>query len=447
MNGGNVGIGTTNPRSKFTVENGNIYMNYDTYSNCFIGGGPSGAQGQSYVGFTFPGEYDTHQLEFGCHGTLTAFFKRNYNDGINQFNILSNVFVNPQYFNGPALAVRPQTGGTPGPIVQFSNIAGGANTFIMTDTGRIGIGTATPNAPLNVWGSGPYSGLSTNPQPGQFIINTTTGTERLILGTWYTGGTGSICSIQSSDYYSSVDHGQSLILNPLGGNVGIGSTVPPQTTLWLPSTSATSGIGIYNADVAMILGNTAGSSQSNTGSIQVKAGGSSTAIGATNYNLTLNPLGGSVGVNVPTGTAFSYTFQVIGNIGASGDITALYSDERLKTKTGTLENALDKVCSLDTFTYRNNELAQSFGFKDDYQRVGVSAQQVQKVLPEAVRPAPFDAENQSGQNYLTVQYEKLVPLLIESLKEERRLRCQLEERVAALESASDRAGKATTNLV
>jgi hypothetical protein len=146
---------------------------------------------------------------------------------------------------------------------------------------------------------------------------------------------------------------------------------------------------------------------------------------------TMTWSGGNVGIGITNPSA--YTLQVAGTIGASGDITALYSDERLKTKTGALTGALDKVCSLDTFTYRNNELAKSFGFKDDYQRVGVSAQQVQKVLPEAVRPAPFDAENQSGQNYLTVQYEKLVPLLIEALKEERHLRCQLEERVRALE--------------
>jgi hypothetical protein len=138
-------------------------------------------------------------------------------------------------------------------------------------------------------------------------------------------------------------------------------------------------------------------------------------------------------VGIGTTNPSSYTLQVVGTIGASGDITALYSDERLKIKTGALTGALAKVRSLDTFTYRNNELAKSFGFKDDYQRVGISAQQVQKVLPEAVRPAPFDAENQSGQNYLTVQYEKLVPLLIEALKEEHKAREELESRIKKLE--------------
>lgn len=92
--------------------------------------------------------------------------------------------------------------------------------------GNVGIGTLSPNAPLNIWGPGTIASSTANPQLGQFILNTTSGSERLILGSWYTGGVGSYCTIQSSDYYNGVDHGQSLSLNPLGGNVGIGSTGP-----------------------------------------------------------------------------------------------------------------------------------------------------------------------------------------------------------------------------
>ena len=158
------------------------------------------------------------------------------------------------------------------------------------------------------------------------------------------------------------------------------------------------------------------------------------ATGACNIYLNYFQGGGSGGTNATVGCYAAFT--------ATGDITAFSSDERLKTKVGLIENALDKVCSLTAFKYIHNETARQNGFTDDNVYVGLSAQEVQKVLPEVVKPAPFDqgteydvgkGKSKSGENYLTVQYERIVSLLVEAVKEERAERLKVEERLARLE--------------
>jgi len=125
-------------------------------------------------------------------------------------------------------------------------------------------------------------------------------------------------------------------------------------------------------------------------------------------------------------------------IATSANICAYYSDERLKTITGHIDNALDKVLSLDGFYYVENELAKELGYNNDKQQVGVSAQKVQAVLPEAVELAPVDYEtgehdgiitSKSGENYLTVDYAKMVPLLIEAIKEQQKQIEELKEKI------------------
>jgi hypothetical protein len=110
-----------------------------------------------------------------------------------------------------------------------------------------------------------------------------------------------------------------------------------------------------------------------------------------------------------TGTA-AITLGSNGAITATGNITAFFSDDRLKTRLGKIENALDKICSLEGFYFEPNQTAQDLGYTSEKQ-VGVSAQQVQSVLPEVVHPAPIDPK------YLTVDYSKIVPLIIEAIKE------------------------------
>jgi hypothetical protein len=122
------------------------------------------------------------------------------------------------------------------------------------------------------------------------------------------------------------------------------------------------------------------------------------------------------------GTAASGT---AGEIRATNNVTAYYSDARLKDFKGKINNALEKVNKLNGYYYVENEVAEQYGYNNKQEQVGVSAQEVEAVLPHIVTRAPFDiAKNEdgteyskSGEDYKTVRYERLVPLLIEAIKE------------------------------
>jgi len=113
------------------------------------------------------------------------------------------------------------------------------------------------------------------------------------------------------------------------------------------------------------------------------------------------------GLYVGTGSP-SFTTN---EIKAVGNITAYVSDDRLKNKLGTIDGALDKLLTLTGFYYELNDTAKGLGLESTHREVGVSAQEVQKIQPEAVAPAPVDDK------YLTVRYERLIPLIIEAIKE------------------------------
>jgi hypothetical protein len=113
-----------------------------------------------------------------------------------------------------------------------------------------------------------------------------------------------------------------------------------------------------------------------------------------------------IGITAPT-----QALHVVGDIVATGNITAYFSDERLKDFKGTIPNALDKVAQLNGYYYTPNETAQALGVDNNGVEVGVSAQEVEAVLPEIV------TDSVVGKDYKTVMYEKLTPLLIEAVKE------------------------------
>ena len=196
--------------------------------------------------------------------------------------------------------------------------------------------------------------------------------------------------------------------------IGIGATNPQRQLHIIGSDGPVSSFPTLGPKDLLVLENNGAAHLALVGStsencaVKFYKSGSSTADGLVAYDVS-----GSEGITVVfnNNDECARFVRSTKELRVVGDITAFASDERLKTNIKSLENALDKVLSLSGFTYNFNEVGQSLGFGTETLHVGVSAQQVQAVLPEAVVPAPASDE------YLTVKYEKLVPLLIEAIKE------------------------------
>ena len=98
-----------------------------------------------------------------------------------------------------------------------------------------------------------------------------------------------------------------------------------------------------------------------------------------------------------------------GDVVAAGDVVAYYtSDERLKDNIEVIKGSLDKIGEIRGVEFDWNDKSPGWARERGHD-VGVIAQEVQKVVPEIV------VERKSG--YLGVDYKRLVPLLIESVKE------------------------------
>ena len=92
---------------------------------------------------------------------------------------------------------------------------------------------------------------------------------------------------------------------------------------------------------------------------------------------------------------------------------------------------MDIVSQLNGYYYTGNEKAGELGYDTESQQVGVSAQEVESVLPHVVKDAPINRT--AGTDYKTVQYDRLVPVLIEATKELKAENDELKARLANIE--------------
>jgi hypothetical protein len=156
------------------------------------------------------------------------------------------------------------------------------------------------------------------------------------------------------------------------GAVSFGSDVRQMINLW----STSYGIGVQNSTQYYRTG-----------------GGFAWFQGGSHDNTTNDP-----GTNGALAMKLDSTY----NLTVSADVTA-YSDKRVKTDISKIDNALEKVCSVNGYTYRRTDT------EDERKHTGVIAQEIIKVLPEVVHG--------SEETTYSVAYGNMVGLLIEAIKE------------------------------
>tara|TARA_Y100001973_G_scaffold101173_1_gene163720 strand:+ start:1774 stop:2904 length:1131 start_codon:yes stop_codon:yes gene_type:complete len=105
-----------------------------------------------------------------------------------------------------------------------------------------------------------------------------------------------------------------------------------------------------------------------------------------------------------------------GLLKADNDVVAFASDLRLKENIFNIPNPLDKIKKLRGVYFDWKEKVESLGFMPILKKneIGMIAQEVEKVIPQAIVGAPFD------ENYKTIKYDRIIPLLVECINEQQK---------------------------
>jgi hypothetical protein len=296
-----------------------------------------------------------------------------------------------------------------GKISATGDINAGDNVYTI---GNIGVGTAAPGQKLDVVGL-----IKSTPREAEQALQV----SGIRFGVSNTGSTGQLVVSAGN---SCLDYASNLRIRTAGnvpveriridatGKVGI-NTRTPEFLLDVAATAGGSQIRATDGAVSHIVGSASNSTASHgTSSFHPLC---LITDGVERMRITAN---GNVGIGTATvstpnklevtgATRINGNLAVYGDVNASGDVTAFFtSDQRLKTNIAPINNALDKIDQITGVTYDwDTKLQQRHEGHD----VGVLAQEVESILPEAV------VTREDG--YKAVNYEKLVPLLIQAIKE------------------------------
>jgi hypothetical protein len=114
------------------------------------------------------------------------------------------------------------------------------------------------------------------------------------------------------------------------------------------------------------------------------------------------------------GQLWGGTGTAIGRDATTGQIRSTTSDQRLKTNIQTITGSLNIINSLNGVKFNwtsENDPEFKIGIESSGTQIGLIAQDVEQILPEVVKP-------NGVKDYKTVEYDKIVAVLIEAIKEQ-----------------------------
>ena len=332
------------------------------------------------------------------------------------------------------------------PLIIYTNAI---RRFEVQGNGTIGIGNSS-----DAYGLMEHSYTGYNSGSPEYVIkpNTTPGSGILSTTTHFKNSNGGSTS-SNNRHYVKIDghlHTQGEVVSDRTFGIVNGQQTNSHGILLYPyctySTRYSSWNNVMGTNAAAAIGSTDSGFEQASSYGGAGAAAFETHFGSFKWHVWPSSATTGFGASLSASSYEIASLDNAGNMSIDGSLTQNASDERLKENITVITGAIDKVKALRgvEFDWKTTTPQPMRGHD-----IGLIAQEVQAVCVEAVKPAPFDQqevlqeqnpdendgvglvakgvyESKSGEDYLTVDTNKIVPILIEAIKE-------LEARITELE--------------
>jgi trimeric autotransporter adhesin len=351
------------------------------------------------------GNYGNENAFLGFAGNTTTTGSYNTASGYQALSSNTMGYQNTA-IGGDALA--NDRGAGDGSFAGSVNTAVGFNALLANTTGAGNAASGVAALKLNTTGS--YNTATGYASGRTGDSSNAIGFGNTFLGALSATSTGSLSNATAIGANAEVDESNALVLGSINGvngatastNVGIGTTAPT----YLLHIGNTGGAN-YNNFLRV-----EGPVNSGTGGMAASFGGYGD-FGIDRFGIAEGRFvvkeNGFVGINTSAPDA---DLTVDGTADKPGGGSwATFSDRRLKTLDGSFHSGLDQVLKLNPVRYRYKE-ENGMGIRDPEDHIGLVAQEVQRIIPEAV------TENSKG--YLLVNNDPIIWAMLNAIKEQQR---------------------------